>query len=322
MAPAPAVFRFAVVTWAPKGSQVTIAGSHPKLGSWSPEGGPKLECTVGDMRWDSEPDYWWANVEIPTSECTGVEYKFVFKAPGAGEWTWDQGKNLKIIETPQPGERVLLHVDRFQDGTASEHDHTGRFYNSVRECNEMHCRRVTPQICLGSCPRKKNHIFTMMKEMGITAVMNFQTEADCMKNRIDGIGMEEDALAIRELYCQAGIEYVWMPTFDMSTAGRTAMLPHGSLTLMHLLKRKHVVYVHCNAGVGRSTGAVCGYLMYCLGMSHREMMHTVARQRTVAFFDFAALDAAKPHYEAMFGPPDEDLKEEKDALLKSIGITY
>merc|ERR1719215_182200 len=104
--------------------------------------------------------------------------------------------------------------------------------------------------------------------------------------------MEENALAVAPLYEAAGIEYVWMPTEDMSTAARTAMLPHASFVMAGFLRRGHKVYVHCNAGVGRSVAAVCGYLCYCVGLSTRQMQHVVARARTVAYFDFKALDTA------------------------------
>jgi len=127
-------------------------------------------------------------------------------------------------------------------------------------------------------------------------------------------------LAIKPLYDKAGIEYVWMPTKDMDTAARAAMLPHASYVLEGLVARGHVVYVHCNAGVGRSVAAVCGYLRYCVGLSIAQLQHVVARARTVAYFDVKALESARPHFEAMFGPPRKELEEQKQQLLEEAGL--
>merc|ERR1711879_1014797 len=100
----------------------------------------------------------------------------------------------------------------------------------------------------------------------------------------------------------------------MSTEGRSAMLPHASYVLAGLIKNGKVVYVHCNAGVGRSVAAVCGYLMYCVGLSFPQVQHTVA------YFDKEALLAAEPRYKAMFGTPYDDLTAQRRALLEAASI--
>ncbi|CAK0875256.1 unnamed protein product [Prorocentrum cordatum] len=135
--------------------------------------------------------------------------------------------------------------------------------------------------------------------------------------------MEEDALAVSREYESRGMEYIWMPTFDMSTDGRAQMLPQGSHIFASLVQRGHVIYSHCNAGVGRSVAAVCGYLTFALGLSPRRMQHVVAMARPVSFFDFEALDRARPHYEAMFGracrgdqPSEAALLAEANAIIE------
>jgi len=235
-----------------------------------------------------------------------VEYKFVELGDGGARWEELGGGGNRVLllddeallEGPEPVR--LLPVERFAEPGGSEHDHTGRFYSGVKERQEISVRKVVGQVFLGSCPRKQDHI-DYLKGLGITVVVNFQTEEDCRKNCVADIGMEEDPMAVSRLYESRGMEYIWMPTFDMSTDGRAQMLPQGSHIFDSLIRRGHVVYSHCNAGVGRSVAAVCGYLTFALGIPLRQMQHVVAMARPVSYFDFEALGRARPHYESMFG---------------------
>jgi len=91
---------------------------------------------------------------------------------------------------------------------------------------------------VGSCPRQRSHI-DYLQSLGITTVFNFQTEDDCKRNCVAGIGMEEDPLAVSKIYESKGMQYIWMPTFDMSTDGRAQMLPQASFLIAQVLRRGH-----------------------------------------------------------------------------------
>ena len=105
---------------------------------------------------------------------------------------------------------------------------------------------------------------------------------------------------VPKIYEAEGMEYIWKPTWDMDTAGRANMLPEASSIIAQLLRKGHKVYCHCNAGVGRSPAAVCGYLTFALGLSVREMQHVVASSRPVTVFDLKAIEEARPHYKARY----------------------
>lgn len=79
------------------------------------------------------------------------------------------------------------------------------------------------------------------------------------------------------------------------------MLPQAVYLLHGLLANGHTVYVHCNAGVGRSTAAVCGLLMYVLGWSLRRVQYFVALRRPVAYIDEEALVQAQADFVQKFG---------------------
>lgn len=79
------------------------------------------------------------------------------------------------------------------------------------------------------------------------------------------------------------------------------MLPQAVFLLHGLLENGHTVYVHCNAGVGRSTAAVCGLLMYILGWSMRKVQYFVAARRPVVYIDEEALIQAQGDFIQKFG---------------------
>uniref|UniRef100_A0A8I3X1X8 EPM2A glucan phosphatase, laforin n=1 Tax=Callithrix jacchus TaxID=9483 RepID=A0A8I3X1X8_CALJA len=79
---------------------------------------------------------------------------------------------------------------------------------------------ILPNIWLGSCPRQVEHVTIKLKhELGITAVMNFQTEWDIVQNSSGCNRYPEPMTAdtMIKLYKEEGLAYIWMPTPDMST---------------------------------------------------------------------------------------------------------
>lgn len=315
--------RFSVVSFAPPGVSLAVIGSTPSLGKWNPKNAVPLKAKLADTRLRSEPDYHSADIEIPELNSETIEYKFI---ECSSEIKWEdlggqKNRNLKLEEdnvthTDDGEALLLLAVERFAEPGGSEHDHTSRFYQGVKDRGEISVRKVLNQLFVGSCPRQRSHI-DYLKSLGITTVFNFQTEEDCKRNCVAGIGMEEDPLAVSKLYEAKGMQYIWMPTFDMSTDGRAQMLPQASFLFAQVLRRGHTVYSHCNAGVGRSVAAACGYLTFALQLSLRQMQHIMAGSRPVAFFDFEAMERARPRYKALFGTEslsEEDQKCQQEAL--------
>ncbi|XP_074892142.1 laforin isoform X1 [Buteo buteo] len=164
--------------------------------------------------------------------------------------------------------------------------------------------RILPNIWLGSCPRQLEHVTVKLKhELGVTAVMNFQTEWDIVQNSW-GCNRYPEPMSpeiLMKLYKEEGLAYVWMPTPDMSTEGRIQMLPQAVCLLHGLLENGHTVYVHCNAGVGRSTAAVSGWLKYVKGWSLRKVQYFLASRRPAVYIDEEALNRAEDDFYQKFG---------------------
>uniref|UniRef100_A0A5F4W320 EPM2A glucan phosphatase, laforin n=1 Tax=Callithrix jacchus TaxID=9483 RepID=A0A5F4W320_CALJA len=164
--------------------------------------------------------------------------------------------------------------------------------------------RILPNIWLGSCPRQVEHVTIKLKhELGITAVMNFQTEWDIVQNSSGCNRYPEPMTAdtMIKLYKEEGLAYIWMPTPDMSTEGRVQMLPQAVCLLHALLENGHTVYVHCNAGVGRSTAAVCGWLQYVMGWNLRKVQYFLMAKRPAVYIDEEALARAQEDFFQKFG---------------------
>lgn len=85
------------------------------------------------------------------------------------------------------------------------------------------------------------------------------------------------------------------------SAGRTRMLPQAVYLLYGLLDNGHTVYVHCNAGVGRSTAVVCGLLMYVLGWTLRKVQYYLTGKRAAVYIDEEALVQAEDDFLKKFG---------------------
>lgn len=83
--------------------------------------------------------------------------------------------------------------------------------------------------------------------------------------------------------------------------GRVQMLPQAVCLLHALLENGHTVYVHCNAGVGRSTAAVCGWLHYVIGWSLRKVQYFIMAKRPAVYIDEEALAQAQEDFFQKFG---------------------
>lgn len=93
----------------------------------------------------------------------------------------------------------------------------------------------------------------MKHELGITAVMNFQTEWDVVNNssgcrRNPGEAMTPEIMV--DLYKDCGVAYVWIPTPDMSSEGKDNF---GAI----LGAQHHPHNTQYSTVVGRGTCSLC-----------------------------------------------------------------
>uniref|UniRef100_A0A0G4FKJ9 CBM20 domain-containing protein n=1 Tax=Chromera velia CCMP2878 TaxID=1169474 RepID=A0A0G4FKJ9_9ALVE len=270
---------FSVVSFVPSSAQVAVVGSVPELGSWNVDKCVQLEPSERPQS-DMAPSFWYASLKVEGAK--SIEYKFIRRRSQDVGWEWEgsgSGDNRKV-DLVQEGEDVVqaasfgsilkgaqgkggsekvlaIPVTQFLDPAGvSEYSHTTRFYMNVKNQNSIHYNKIIEAMYVGTCPRCVEHLDMLKRDLGVTALFNLQTEEDALNNYPDPKshptmeGRTTDH--VEEVAKRRGLAYVWMPTTDMSTQARARMLPQAALVMYGLLAGGHVVYCHCNAGVGES----------------------------------------------------------------------
>lgn len=304
------LFRFGVIL-TPESLDVEVfaVGSRAEMGHWNTSRAVQMKASARVVSLH-EPCLWTGEVHLSEPWTEPLWFKFIKRVRGSYVFegngpshdrccTYDERNLVDGVYCHPIGHWIE------ETGHTDEMKHTTDFYFSVAGQKAIHFSRVLPRIWLGSCPRQVEHVTIKMKhELGITAVMNFQTESDVVNNSHGCRRDPEQPMTpetMMRLYKDTGLAYVWIPTPDMSTEGRVRMLPQAVLLLHALLENGHTVYVHCNAGVGRSTAALCGFLMYVLGWSLRKVQYFVTAKRAAVYIDEEALVRAQSDFVEKFG---------------------
>ena len=123
----------------------------------------------------------------------------------------------------------------------------------------MDLSEVLPNLYVGSCPRSPEDIDSL-RNFGITAVLNVQTEDDFAYWGIDWNRLEAK-------YRQAGIECRRAAVRDFDPDDLRQKLPHCVEVLDDLLRQGHTVLVHCGGGINRSPTIAIAYLHWGQGWS-------------------------------------------------------
>ncbi|KAL8428231.1 hypothetical protein Efla_005333 [Eimeria flavescens] len=212
-----------------------------------------------------------------------------------------------VVDESESGKLEVLYLCKiasFEDpraGEVSEVGLTARFYNSVKAEGRIHYSRILPNLYVGSCPRQLQHIRHLKQDLKVTVIFNLQTADDLRANFPDPLASTRSPEAVSQLYESSGLRYVWMPTEDMSDAGRKLAVAQCALLLDALLQNGHIVYVHCNAGVGRSVAAVSAYLCFSVGLDIRKVNFLINAKRPVAYWDEKAIKSGVVDFHAKFG---------------------
>ncbi|KFH07529.1 serine/threonine specific protein phosphatase [Toxoplasma gondii MAS] len=212
-----------------------------------------------------------------------------------------------VVDVNELGDLECLYICRiahFRDpraGGVGEYDLTTRFYNSVKSECRMHYSTIFPRFFVGSCPRQLKHIRHLKEELKVTCVVNLQTEQDLCNNYPDPIASSRSAEAVSQLYDGSGLRYVWLPTADMCDSARKIAVANAAFLLLGLFQSGHSVYMHCNAGVGRSVAAACAFLCFAVGLDLRKVNFLICARRPVAYWDEKAMKYGIGDYQAKFG---------------------
>lgn len=176
----------------------------------------------------------------------------------------------------------------------SEASHTTHYYRYLKGRGEIHFNKILDRIYVGTCPRKKEHIAELVQKHNVTDFVNLQAAEDIAENYCDVQGTPHSSRSISKVYDifdSFNVRYTWIPTTDMCSSSRARTLAQSAFLLAGLLQRPDCtgVYIHCNAGVGRSVACIAGYMHCCLNVPIRLTNLLISARRPVAYFDEPAL---------------------------------
>lgn len=122
----------------------------------------------------------------------------------------------------------------------------------------MDYHRILPALLVGSHPETSEHIDRLKRDVGVSAVLNLQTDTDIQHFRFDW-----ESLLIH--YGACGIQLRRVPVRDFDSFDLQDQLRSCVSVLNELLRSGHTVYLHCTAGTGRSPSVAIAYLTLCCG---------------------------------------------------------
>ena len=133
---------------------------------------------------------------------------------------------------------------------------------------------ITDGIFVGTCPASTIDI-QRLKQAGITAILNMQTDNDFKVNGIDWPFLEKN-------YHQTGITSYRYPIIDFDDDEMLSFIGGAAKLLSEIVETHPRIYVHCTAGQQRSPSAVIGWLAWQKGHTLEDAIEIVMKARKCA----------------------------------------
>ena len=136
----------------------------------------------------------------------------------------------------------------------------------------MDFHQVLPEVLIGAYPASIEDIDHLRQKVGVTAVLNLQTDED-----IKRLGCDWRKLSAHYRQAKMLVRRVSVRDFDAEDLRRK--LPDCVQALGELLRKGHTVYVHCTAGLGRSPSVVVTYLHWVQQLDLERAVRAVQQCR-------------------------------------------
>jgi protein-tyrosine phosphatase len=149
----------------------------------------------------------------------------------------------------------------------------------------MDCNRILERLIVGEYPALPEDAEWLARHLGVSAVLNLQTDQDL---RVLGIDWEK----LERAYDRLGIEVRRVAIRDFDRDDLALHLPRAVRELRELLDAGHTVYLHCSAGAGRSPSVATAYLYWVEGLGLVDAERRVLARRPCSP-DLDAIESAE-----------------------------
>ncbi|KAF0250393.1 MAG: Dsp [bacterium] len=136
----------------------------------------------------------------------------------------------------------------------------------------IHFNRILPNLYVGTVPKTFDDVERLIREVGVTAVINLQTDDDFEWYQVD-------LTKIQQYYEKQNIEVMRKPIQDFQLEDLRDKLPECANTVDEFARNGHIIYLHCTAGINRSPTVAIGYLYSYLGYDMEAAISVVKTSR-------------------------------------------
>lgn len=131
---------------------------------------------------------------------------------------------------------------------------------------------IRHDLIIGSCPRRPTDLNRIRAESNATAILSVQHDECLEKLEIDYPRLVRHGQTL-------GLTMQRNPMRDFDVADQRCRLPEAVRALHRLLSQSHCVYLHCTAGINRSSLAALAYLTWVEGQFLDEAMALLQKAR-------------------------------------------
>lgn len=136
----------------------------------------------------------------------------------------------------------------------------------------IHYNTILDDIFVGTYPQDSDDIAELREVLGITAILNLQTDSDMQAWGLDWAH-------VSGYYKQYDIDLARVPIVDFDPVDLRKELANGVDALDTLVEQGHCVYVHCTAGIGRAPAVVIAWLAWYRDWQLDEAISFVKQRR-------------------------------------------
>ncbi|KAJ1469780.1 protein-tyrosine phosphatase-like protein [Baffinella frigidus] len=158
---------------------------------------------------------------------------------------------------------------------------------------DLNYQDIPPNLAIGPYPQCEEDVI-LMKERGITGVINVQTDDD---HRFRMINWE----LMTGFYAKHGISVRRIPILDFNGDELARLVKVASDGCHELVQEAYTqgkaprVYIHCTAGMGRAPAVACVYLVLHQGFNLGDALAHCKAHRNVCAPNWSAMENALRH---------------------------